>query len=581
MTGAVIRHDIRCEPEEQCSVWAAVGIGVQGVMLIVGPVVVYVATVVRAAERSDSYLSWAVFSSMAICGITTVLQAARFGRLGAGHVLITGPCTIFLAICITALTEGGPATMASLVVVSSFLQFGLAAALPLLRRIITPVVMGVVMMLIAYSVALIGFDALGDAPDSSPTVAGPLVAAVTLAVAAATALRSSARWRLWAPILGIAPGLAVAALFGLYNVEGVAEAPWIDVPRGGWPGLDLTPGIEFWALLPMFVIATSILAIRSVSDGIVVQAVARREPRATDFRVAQGALNANGAGMLMSGLAGTLPTMGYPAHSTSIVTLSGLASRRVGYAVGSILVLLAFLPKFTAVLLAIPGPVVGAWITFLMAQLFVTGMRLVFREGLDARSGAIAGLAFWLGVGAENQAVFSDRSSGGWAVLFGSGITVGALAAIVMVSLVNATRPRGSRLEATLAMSALPEIDGELVRLASRIGWDAASTGRLRSAAEETLASLLQLYENREGGGAPRLIVIVRPDAGAVEMEFMAVFDEENLENRLAYLSEQAEKATFDERELSLRLLRHHSASVRHRKYHGVDIVVVKVEGSA
>ena len=63
-----------------------------------------------------------------------------------------------------------------------------------------------------------------------------------------------------------------------------------------------------------------------------------------------------------------------------------------------------------------------------------------------------------------------------------------------------------------------------------------------------------------------------------VELEFMATFDEENLEDRVSYLSEQTER--LDEGEISFRLLRHYASSVRHRKYHGIDIVTVQVDGS-
>ena len=58
----------------------------------------------------------------------------------------------------------------------------------------------------------------------------------------------------------------------------------------------------------------------------------------------------------------------------------------------------------------------------------------------------------------------------------------------------------------------------------------------------------------------------------------MAVFDEENLEDRLAYLEEEAEG--LQEGEISLRLLRHYASSVHHQKYHGLDIVTVQVKGS-
>ena len=66
--------------------------------------------------------------------------------------------------------------------------------------------------------------------------------------------------------------------------------------------------------------------------------------------------------------------------------------------------------------------------------------------------------------------------------------------------------------------------------------------------------------------------------AGKITLEFMAASDEENLEDRLAYLSE--ESTIEDERDISFRLLRHYASSVQHRKYHNIDIVTVEVEGS-
>ena len=56
------------------------------------------------------------------------------------------------------------------------------------------------------------------------------------------------------------------------------------------------------------------------------------------------------------------------------------------------------------------------------------------------------------------------------------------------------------------------------------------------------------------------------------------MFGEENIEDRIAFMSEQAE--TPDVGDISFRLLRHYASSVRHRKYHGIEIVTVQVEGS-
>lgn len=568
-----IEQDIRYEPDERCPPAVSIGVGLQGVLLILAPVVVNVSTVMRAGGQTESYLTWAVFAALVIGGMITALQAVRLGRVGAGHVIITGPGPIFIAICITALVQGGPAMMASLIVVSSLLQFALSAWLPLIRRIVTPVVSGTVIMLIAATVVPIALDLLDDVPQGAPVGAAPGVAAVTCLVATALTLRAAGAWRLWSPLIGIAAGCAAAAAFGLYDFQRVLDAPWIGIPDVAWQGLDLSPGVEFWALVPVFAAVTLVLTINTISDGIVIQSASRRRPRATDFRIVQGTLNANGVGVLISGIAGTLPTMGYTAGSTALISLTGVAARNVGLCAGAIFMGLAFLPKLTAVLLIIPGPVAGVYFMILMAVLFVAGARMVLQDGFDFRNATIAGLAFWIGVGVQNQAIFAQHLHGPWSAVFGSGMTVGALTAIVLTVFMELTN-RPKRLEVELSVSALPKIDRFLRSVGAKVRWNEASINRLCAAGEETLSSLLQSANS----GSPRLRLLARVQGRSVEMEYVAVSEESSIEDRLAYLSEQPEIP--EESEISLRLLRHYASSVRHRKYHGIDIITVQVEGS-
>ena len=126
--------------------------------------------------------------------------------------------------------------------------------------------------------------------------------------------------------------------------------------------------------------------------------------------------------------------------------------------------------------------------------------------------------------------------------------------------------------------SSLPEIDRFLCGVAAKSNWDEASTDRLRAAGEETLTSLLPQDDTHASGARQRLVVRAGRGAGKITLEFMAASDEENLEDRLAYLSE--ESTIEDERDISFRLLRHYASSVQHRKYHNIDIVTVEVEGS-
>ena len=568
-------EQVRYGPDEPCSPLVAAAVGAQGILIVLAPTVLVVAIAVLAAGQDQRVMSWAVFAALIITGAATALQAARIGRLGGGHLLITGVTPNFIAVSVLALEQGGPSLLASLVVLSSLFYIAVAAWLPLLRRILTPVVSGTVLMLIAAMVLPIAFDRLEEIPEGAPAASGPIVGAVTLLVSTMMVLRAPGNWRPWSLLTGIAAGCAAAAPFGLYDFESLAAASWAGVPGGGFPGLELRPTAGLWALLPMFLIVTLVQAIKNISDGMVAQQVARPRPRATDFRLVQGSIYANGAGIMMSGLAGTPPTSSYSSFTASLIRLTGVSARRVGYAMGGLLVLLAFFPKATGLLLAIPKPVMGGFLLFALGMFFVEGIQTLARAGLDLQNAIVAGLAFSIGLGMQHHNILDGLMADPWGPLLGNGMTVGTAAAIALTAFLEATRPRRRRLEARLDISDLPRIDAFLGELAAGIGWDAAAAGRLRSAGEETLASLLQPREAEAADQAPRLIILARPESGAVELEFMAVFEEDNLEDRLAWLGEEPE--TPDEEDLSFRLLRHYAASVRHRKYHGLDIVTVRV----
>lgn len=577
MAVARLNENIRYEPDEECSLFEAVAVGAQGVLIVVAPAVLIVAITAVASGQDERYLTWAVFASLLIGGAATALQASGIGWLGMRHILITGTTPNYVAVSVLALQAGGPATLASLIVLSAIFYLAIAAWLPRLRRIITPAVSGTVLMLIATMILPVAFDRLKEVPAGTPVLAGPGVALVTLAVTTVLALRAPTKWRLWSPLIGIGAGCVAAALFGMYDLSRLLDAPWIGIPDGGFPGLELTPTAAFWALLPMFLVVTLVQAIKTIGDAVVVQQVSQRRQRAIDFRQVQGALYANGMGILLSGIAGTPPTSAYSSSTVSLINLTGVAARRVAYAIGVIFLVLALFPKVTGLLLTIPNPIMGAFLLVAIGILFFEGIRTVARSGLSYQDAMVVGLSFSIGVGLQHQNIFTGILSSPWDALLGNGITIGAAVAIALTVLLDITGPRRRRLEAQLDNSDLPRIDAFLCETAAKLGWNEASTNRLRSAGEETLSSLLQPGNELPGEKVPRLIIIARPEGGAVDLEFSAVFAEENLEDRLAHLDEQSEIS--DEREVSFRLLRHYASTVRHQKYHGLDIVTVRVEG--
>ena len=294
----------------------------------------------------------------------------------------------------------------------------------------------------------------------------------------------------------------------------------------------------------------------------------------------QGALNADGVGNFLSGILGTLPNTTY-SSSISLAEVTGIGARRVGVIIGAIFVVVAFFPKVAALLIAIPPPVAAAYLTVLLGLLFVQGMKIIIQDGVDHRKAAVAGLAFWIGVGFQNKWIFPDLLGDGFlGVLLGNGMTSGALVAVIMMVFIELTSPRRRRLSVPLDSDALPKLSEFLSGFASKSGWDPASTDRLLLVGEETLTSLLSDEDRVLDEDMPRrLVVAARSGGRGAELEFVSATEGENLEDRLAYLGEAPDIA--DEREISFRLLRHYASSVRHQKYHGVDIVTVHVDGPA
>ncbi len=568
---------VRYEPDEKPPALLSLGLGLQLAVLCVAGVVLTPAIVIRVAGGTEAFLSWAVFAALAVSGVTTLIQAVRLGRIGAGYVLLMGTSGAFIAVCITAIAEGGPGMLATLVVASSLFQFGLAARLSLFRRILTPAVAGTVIMLIPVTVMPFIFKMLNDVPEGTPLSASGTSALVTLLVIAGLALKARDKLRLWAPVVGVVAGSVVAGFYGIYDTRLIAEAAWIGIPSGGWPGLDLSFGPTFWALLPAFVFVTLVGAIETVGDAVAIQRVSHRRPQAVDFRAVQGAVAADGLGNLLSGLVGTVPNTTY-SSSVSVTELTGVGARRVGMAVGAVFIAMAFLPKAPAVLLAIPGPVAAAYITVLLAMLFVIGMRIVVQDGIDYRKGVVAGVAFWIGAGFQNGAIFPEYFNDFAGGLLQNGMTAGGLAAILMTMFLELTQPRRRRMETECHLSALPKIQEFLKSFAAENGWAQAMRNRLDTAVEETLATLFHRGDSGEMREPRRLQLVAFKENGGAVLELMASSrDEQNLQDRIALLGRYAEGPAV-EREISLRLLRHVASSIRHQQYHNTDIVTIRVK---
>ncbi|WOO42126.1 uracil-xanthine permease family protein [Rubellicoccus peritrichatus] len=546
-------------------------LGFQAIALIISGIALTPVVVLRIAGADAVQNSWVIFAAFIISGLTTCLQARPIGRWGSGYPLFMGTSGAFIAVGAAAVESGGLALLATLAATSALVQLALAARLSWFRNVITPSVGGVIVMLIVVTVFPVCTGLLTKVPAGSEGMPAALTAGVTFVAIVGIAIFGSKRWRLWGPLIGVVAGTLTAIPFGLFDTSGIKAAAWIGFPQVGWPGMDLSFDSRFWALFPAFAIVTVVGAIETFGDAVSMQRCGHRGSRPIDFRSVQGALRADGVGNLLSGLFGTLPNTTY-STSVSLVEFTGVAARRVALYGGGILLILAFFPKVSALLQAIPNPVVGAYLIILLAILFSAGgIRLVANGGLSAENGLIVGISFWMGTAFQSKAIFPALMPEWMHTLMDNGMTAGGLTALVLSWLFSLRRGRSNVLKIGKGSGVVGSVHEFLEERALAQGWDEDATRRLQLVGEESVMFLLD--GNNETDKA--LSLSLRFEESKAILEFAYGATAANLE---AAIGELAEKSAGTGQNAALRILNSLAASVEHHHFNDGDFLAVSVE---
>jgi NCS2 family nucleobase:cation symporter-2/xanthine permease XanP len=429
-------------------------------------------------------------------------------------------------------------------------------------------------MLISVTAFPYVFRMLGQVPEGvePASLAAPITAVVTFIVSVAITLFASGQMRLWGPLFGVILGSIVAGYFGVLDLSGVSEASWIGLPTTLFPGPDLSFDSRLWGLLPAFMIVTLVGAIETFGDGIAIQRVSARTQKPVDFKIVQGAVYADGLGNLISGLAGTMPNTTY-STSVAVADLTGVAARRVGIYGGGFMILIAFFPKISALLQSIPDPVIGAYATVLLVLLFGHGLRLLFEGGLSYENGFVACLAFWLGVGFNNQLIFPDHLPGWAHTLLDNGMTSGGLAALILTSILAIKDRSKGRVSIDASTSGIPKLHEFLTDLATKAGWDKGAIDRLLLVGEEAVLFLID--EEQAGRKGSRIRVSAGQPRETVRLELASGPGAENIETLVDQLGDDGAEVV---EEAGLRILRHLVKEVRHLQFHGGDVLQITVE---
>lgn len=235
-------------------------------------------------------------------------------------------------------------------------------------------------------------------------------------------------------IIALTVGTTLAYSMGGFNFNTIKEAKFFSFPKFAF----LDYGIEFngAAILTMIVIYMVLLA-ETTGTWYAVSAVVG-EPL-TDKQINKGVIG-EGYGCLVSALVGSTPVTGYSTNA-GIISITGVASRKVFIFASIWFILLSFLGKLAAIINSIPSSVIGGVFAVVCMIIMLNGFRVVKDADFSERELYIIGIPLIFAIGLlfiPKEVVASSPQL--LQYLISSPIAIGAIVAILMNKLMPAEK---------------------------------------------------------------------------------------------------------------------------------------------
>lgn len=394
--------------------------------------------IIAGALGLHEHLPYLISMGLMVSGVGTFLQARGAGGLGAGMICLQGTSFSFLSAVLAAgmlvkQRGGTPADILAMIFgvcfFGAFVQIGLSRCLGLLRRVITPLVTGIVITLIGISLIKVGVTDLGGGAGATDFGAPLNLALGGLVLVVIIGLNLSRRpWlRLSAVMIGLLVGSLVAWACGLLKPQPLPDLPLISVPLPFHFGF----AFDWSAFLPVALIY--LISTLETTGDLTANCLISRQPVEGPgyLRRLRGGVLGDGVACLLAATFNTFPSTTF-AQNNGVIQLTGVASRHVGYWIGAILLVLGLFPVLGAVLQQIPKPVLGGATLVLFGSVAAAGIRLLAHCTLDRRSLLIIATSLGVGLGIASQPTLLEQLPPLVRNLFDTAITSGGITAILL-----------------------------------------------------------------------------------------------------------------------------------------------------
>lgn len=395
------------------------------VAIITPPLII--ANAIQLDQETTSFL---VSMSLMVSGVATFIQCRRLGKIGCGLLCIQGTSFSFIGPIITAGLAGGLPAIFGATVAGSVVEMFVSRILKYARRIITPLVSGIVVTLIGMSLIKVGIISCGGGDASAPDFGSLQNIGIALMVLVFIIIfnRSSNRFlRMGSIVIGLIVGYAVSWWLGMVDFSSIQSYAGINYPQPFKYGLSF----DFSSILGLGLVYL-ITSIEAYGD-ITANSLISEEPveGETFIQRAEGGILADGFNSMIAGLFFSSFPNSIFAQNNGMIQLTGVASRYVGYFIAALLIILGVFPAIGNVFSLMPAPVLGGATLLMFGTVAAAGIRIIASQTINRKATLVMAISFAMGLSVEMVPDILKQLPDSLQSIFSSGITTGGLTAII------------------------------------------------------------------------------------------------------------------------------------------------------
>ena len=382
-----------------------------------------------------------VSMSLFVSGLATFIQCRRFGPIGAGLLCIQGTSFSFISPIIGAGMLGmingkmniemGLSYIFGACLVASVVEMVVSRLLPYTRKIITPLVSGIVVSLIGMCLIKAGINSCGGG--QSAVDAGTFGSMQNLGLALLVLVsiiffnRSNNRFlRMGSIVLGLLIGCVVAYALNMIDFSSLKGSGSLNIPVPFKYGLNFNLGTIIG--IGLIYLVTAVEAFGDITANSLISGEPVEGP--VFLKRAQGGVLADGFNSFLAAVFNSFPNSIF-AQNNGMIQLTGVASRYVGYFIAGALVLLGLFPVVGKVFSLIPDPVLGGATLLMFGTVAAAGIRIIASTEITRKAVLVMAISFAMGLSVELVPGILDKMPDIIKNIFSSGITTGGLTAIL------------------------------------------------------------------------------------------------------------------------------------------------------